>query len=66
MRLYLICPHCNNKVILNSNATTRQELAATWGDNFYLNCPIVSFKGIIVFIMYLRNQVQIMPLSEQF
>src|ERR1017187_7015108 len=40
MQLYINCPTCNKKIILDSQAKTRQELALNWGGwEFVINCP---------------------------
>ena len=39
IRLYIYCSHCRSKIILQSAAKTRFELASQWGNNFAINCP---------------------------
>lgn len=39
MQLYLNCPHCRKKIILKSEATTRNELSIQWGFSFSIDCP---------------------------
>jgi len=44
MRLYINCSHCKSKIILQSAAKTRRELALQWGNNFTINCLHCHFQ----------------------
>ena len=46
MQIYLPCSNCNKKILLNSPARTRGELASIWGDHFHIACPHCNYQGL--------------------
>lgn len=52
MKLFMYCCYCRRKIYLASQAKTRNQLAAQWGNPFNLKCPHCRRNGL-----YLVEQV---------
>ena len=39
MEIHTNCAYCNSKIILGSQAITRNQLAMEWGNDFMIVCP---------------------------